>query len=866
MKKLLFALLAASVALFSSCDEVEIPSTLVIPEESIAYFQDGIGFFATSDEGVLTVGLAFTATLDWSVRIVDLKDDKPATWLTVEPSSGTAGETRIIITAQDNRSEDPRSARLTVSCGAYTKSLDIVQAGLKSASSVTVELDKNSAELTVGQTLQLTATARTDDPVASKIEWSSSNPDVATVTTEGVVAVDGTYIPAGLVTAVSEGEAVITAKVGDAEASCKIKVVGKPQADGLIITPDKVTILKNEKLQLSVTDATGAPVKATWTTTDRMVAVVDDNNMLEARNPGSAVVTATADGKTGTCEVTVTDEVAVQSIAFDPDYIEMNVGDERQLNVVFTPENATHKTINVWTVDGGNPSVSVDDKGVVKALIAGRTAVVIAAINPELIARCTIKIVDPENPDIPVESIALDKTEATVYAKSEPLILTATVTPQNALQGKAIAWKSTNPTKVLVESINATQAKVAGLVAGSKETVTAYLGDKSASCEVTVQNPPTVDVTGITLDKASLELARYQSYILTATVTPDNATDKTVTWSSTNPNVARVANEGDFGADGSIAQAGTVMAISAGNAVITATAGGKSASCNVTVTDNTVAVTQIRLNNNKLELEIGQTGSLTATVLPDNATNKNVTWLSSNTSVVLVSNGTVRGVAAGSATITVSSVSNPEITATCAVTVKEAAPVEAEAVDLGLPSGLKWCSMNVGASKPEDYGNYYAWAETSPKTSYTSSNYKYPATSYSDGITIYKKYDTILGGDGKTVLEPEDDAATANLGNGWRTPTFNEFKELRENCTWTWKDNYNGVKGMLVTGPNGNSIFLPAGGWYDERSLKNKGSYGSYWTATGERETANAVDFINSDKDKALVPRYQGRSVRPVKD
>ena len=71
---------------------------------------------------------------------------------------------------------------------------------------------------------------------------------------------------------------------------------------------------------------------------------------------------------------------------------------------------------------------------------------------------------------------------------------------------------------------------------------------------------------------------------------------------------------------------------------------------------------------------------------------------------------------------------------------------------------------------------------------------------------------------------------------------------------------------MQVTGPNGKSIFLPAGGWYDKNGLNNKGSYGSYWTATGDGGTANAVDIVNNDKDKALVPRSEGRSVRPVKD
>ena len=115
------------------------------------------------------------------------------------------------------------------------------------------------------------------------------------------------------------------------------------------------------------------------------------------------------------------------------------------------------------------------------------------------------------------------------------------------------------------------------------------------------------------------------------------------------------------------------------------------------------------------------------------------------------------------------------------------------------------------------------------------------------------------------MLEPEDDAASVNLGNGWRTPTFNEFKELRENCTWAWTTR-NGVNGMLVTGPNGKSIFLPGGGWYTNTTLTGKTTYGSYWTATGSGDIANAVDFAKGYVDKAVLARSDGRSVRPVKD
>ncbi len=133
-----------------------------------------------------------------------------------------------------------------------------------------------------------------------------------------------------------------------------------------------------------------------------------------------------------------------------------------------------------------------------------------------------------------------------------------------------------------------------------------------------------------------------------------------------------------------------------------------------------------------------------------------------------------------------------------------------EYVDLGLPSGLKWATCNVGATAPEAYGDYYAWGETAPKTIYNWSTYKWCNGSY-DTQTKYctsSSYGTV---DNKTVLDLADDAARANWGGAWRMPTDEEWTELRENCTWTWT-NLNGKNGYEVKGANGNSIFLPAAG------------------------------------------------------
>lgn len=192
-----------------------------------------------------------------------------------------------------------------------------------------------------------------------------------------------------------------------------------------------------------------------------------------------------------------------------------------------------------------------------------------------------------------------------------------------------------------------------------------------------------------------------------------------------------------------------------------------------------------------------------------------------------------------------------------------------EYVDLGLPSGLKWATCNVGANSPEDYGYYFAWGETQPKENYYWSTYKY-GTDY-DQLTKYCS-DSYYGKDGftdnKTVLDPEDDAATANWGDAWRMPTKAEQDELRTKCKWDWTTQ-NGVNGYKVTGPNGNSIFLPAVGCMNRGSLNSAG-YGYYWSSSlssdGPRH-AYGVDF-NSDDLYSNVRRdfyrYYGFTVRPV--
>ena len=190
-----------------------------------------------------------------------------------------------------------------------------------------------------------------------------------------------------------------------------------------------------------------------------------------------------------------------------------------------------------------------------------------------------------------------------------------------------------------------------------------------------------------------------------------------------------------------------------------------------------------------------------------------------------------------------------------------------EYVDLGLPSGIKWATCNVGATTPEEYGDYFAWGETEPKDNYSWSTYKYCNGTY-DTMTKYctdSEYGTV---DNKTVLELEDDAAHVIWGGNWRMPTKAEQDELRNtnNCTWEWTTQ-NGVNGYKVTSVvNGNSIFLPAAGYRGGGNLF-AGSYGGYWSSSLYSSNSNEAYFVYfNSSDVSLHPNNHclGRSVRAV--
>ena len=335
-----------------------------------------------------------------------------------------------------------------------------------------------------------------------------------------------------------------------------------------------------------------------------------------------------------------------------------------------------------------------------------------------------------DNNDVAVTGITLSESSITLVAGGETATLTATVTPDNATD-KTVTWTSSDTSVATVED------GVVTPVAAGTATITAKAGDQTAECEVTVNPEGTIiPVTKVELNKTSLSLKEGGEETLTATVTPATATDKTVTWTSSDTDVATVEN-------------GKVTAVAEGTATITAKAGEQTATCAVTVVAkdaDIVAVTGITLNKTTLSLEEGGKETLTATVLPATATNKTVTWSSDKTDVATVdSNGKVTAVAEGTATITAKA---GDQTAECAVTVTAAVALTGISLDketLSLaegksetltatlePEGAKaditWSSSDTGVATVDSNGKVTAVAAGNAEITATAGAHKATCT------------------------------------------------------------------------------------------------------------------------------------------
>ena len=422
---------------------------------------------------------------------------------------------------------------------------------------------------------------------------------------------------------------------------------------GVTMSPTSASVVVGNTVQLTATatPSTADNRAVTWTTSNSNVATVDQTGKVTGKTAGTATITATAadgSGKSATCTVTVIQ--LATGITLNRTSANIVKDKTLQLTATITPSNTSNKGVT-WT-SSNTTIATVNSSGLVTARRVGSCTVTATTQDgTNLSATCAITV-DPQL----VTGLSLSQTSAEIVV-DRTLQLTATVTPSNA-DNQALTWTSSNES---VATVNNSGRVTAVSVGTARITARTTDGTNiSAYCNVTVL--PQL-ATGISLSQTNLELNAGNSVQLTATVTPANTTDKRVIWSSSSPNTASVSSSGLVTANGK------------GECLITATTldgTNLSATCHVTVNDNSIPVTAITLNTTEEILAIGSSTVLVATVMPENASNKEVTWSTGNSAVATISNtGVLRAVGEGETDITVASTDGTFITATCHVTVMD---------------------------------------------------------------------------------------------------------------------------------------------------------------------------------------------------
>ena len=412
--------------------------------------------------------------------------------------------------------------------------------------------------------------------------------------------------------------------------SCE-KAPEEVSVTGVSIDRLSAELVVGETVQLSATitpsDATYQNI--TWTSSKNNVATVSDNGLVTAIAEGRSIIKANVGKMTSLCVVKVSKEfVATTSVTLDKTSISLTKGQSKTLIATVKPDDATNKTVS-WTSSAPG-TVSVDSNGKVTAVSGGSATITAKADNQQ--ATCVVTVT------VPTESITLNKSEFTL-TKGQSETIIATVKPDDAF-GDTVSWTSSNTFVANVES----DGKVTA-VGGGQATITARVGHLTATCILTV----TVPAESITLNP-SITLDEGESVTLKATLSPNDATE-IVTWSSSNESIATVDQDGK------------VHALKKGSADIVAKAGNHLATCTVKVVKSVISIS---LDKNNLTLSVGDTFSLTATVSPDDATDKTITWESSDTYVATVENGVVKGIGVGETTITATA---GKVSTTCSILV-----------------------------------------------------------------------------------------------------------------------------------------------------------------------------------------------------
>ena len=752
MKRVLhFALLLISaIALLASCEKA--PFITMTGPRSFSFTRDGG-----------TQSISFTCNRPWSVSSTE-------SWIQITPSSGEASDKDISVTIKcsPNTTYDPRSATVTVKLEELSESITITQdtgIGLL-VSPTTFELTNAAQVIEIEVQKNVQYSVAIDDESAKWIKQGGTKAltsDKVTFT----ISANESY---------DNREGKITFKQLDGDLSQTV-TVRQSQTNGLFITTPDYN-LSNEEHTLSV------EVKAN--VEFEVASQTDWIEYIETKALTSSTITLfvkpndSYDNRTGTVLVKQTNGDLIGTITIN----------QKQTDFLHTPNTSFN-----LTSEAQNITLEIQDN-------------------------VSYSIVIPDDAKSWISIVSDTQTKA--IAEDKVVLAIAQNTTYNSRSASITLKQIDGP---LAGTIDILQASMEGL---APDKASYDIDRQGGTLEVVVQANVEYEVT---TEDAWIHYVQTKALSASTVVL---TIDENETYSAREGKAQLSQKNGSLKQTITVKQAGRI------------------------------AVTSASLNKTKLLLEEGDIETLSAVVKPDNATDKTVIWTSSDNSIATVDeNGKVTAIKEGSVTITAKA---GEMSDACALTVKNAPE---GAVHLGL--SVFWATCNIGASKPEEYGDYFAWGETTTKDSYTWENYKWGSIP-NPGLTKYNTYSLNGVVDNKLELDSEDDVARVKLGNNWRMPSETELKELENtkedsNYKWEWLE-INGHYGWQVTFlVNNKKLFFPAAGIMTASYLSGSNSEGGYWGATcagsgtayGFYLTENWFNFGHSE-------RPYGKTVRPVSD
>ena len=582
--------------------------------------------------------------------------NKTLTWFSDNENIATVNASTGLVTARGVGTTTV-TAMATDGSGVTADCRVTVKSGTVLVTSILLN-QQSTPVLEPGDTFTLSATAYPTNATNRVLRWFSCDESIATVNPT-----------TGQVTAQSGGTTIVTAMATDGSgvsADCPVTVKNSTiPVTSVSISPSFRALTPGESFYASATvcPRSASNKSVCWSSNNDSVATVNpDSGLVTAQGNGTATITAMAtDGsrKRDTCRVTVSGTISVDSVELSDSSRTMTPDTFFTLRATVCPDNASNRSV-CWT--SSNPGVAtVDSNGKVCALKAGTAVIRATAADDSGQSDCCTVTVKADT--VLVTSVSVSPP-CKQLSPGESFYATASVFPGNA-SNRSVCWTSSNPG---VATVNPSSGLVIAQSTGTV-TITATANDGSGkrdTCFITVSN--LIPVSNLMMSNPSLTMNVGKTRNLTVSLYPANATNRTVTWSSSDPSVASLT---------SCNRSCTITSQKAGTAVITATANdgsGLSASCTVTVTSDTL-LESIVVCPTRLTLEVGESDILTATVSPADAINKTVCWYSSNSSVVTVnpSSGMVYALKAGTALITARATDGSGEIDSCLVTVQSAA-------------------------------------------------------------------------------------------------------------------------------------------------------------------------------------------------